>query len=224
MWVVLAALAVSGFAAFQPDEADGPPPGDPTTRAEVTGIAPSAIYDFEPPSVPWVDPVVSPETSTTSPPTTAAAAPTTTIAPTTTAAPTTTIAPTTTSAPTTTVAPTTTTTAPSGTETTTPTETSHPPAAEAWRFLVEAHFPASEVELALTVLWCESRGDPIATNPSSGAAGLFQHIPLYWPDRSAKAGFAGANIYDPTANVGVAAYLVVRDGWKHWYPSSHCWG
>ena len=62
------------------------------------------------------------------------------------------------------------------------------------------------------------------TNASSGAAGLFQHIPRYWSDRSTKAGFAGADIYDPNANVGVAAYLVDRDGWKHWYPSAHCWG
>lgn len=96
--------------------------------------------------------------------------------------------------------------------------------AEGWRSLVETYFPAGQVELALVVIGCESGGDPGATNRSSGAAGLFQHMPSYWPERSKAAGFGGADIYDPDANVGVAAWLVRVDGWGHWNASRGCWG
>ena len=89
--------------------------------------------------------------------------------------------------------------------------------AEQWRSLVSAHFPESEVNRALCVLDGESiGGNPDATNPSSGAAGLFQHLPKYWSDRSAKAGWAGADVYDPEANVAVAAWLWRTGGWSHW--------
>jgi len=88
---------------------------------------------------------------------------------------------------------------------------------ETWRPLVGAYFPASHVDAALRVLACESHGNPGAVNPSSGASGLFQHMPRYWADRSAAAGWAGADIMDPEANVAVAAWLSNggRD-WSHW--------
>ena len=89
---------------------------------------------------------------------------------------------------------------------------------EQWRPLVAAYFPADQVDRALCIMGHESRGDPTATNPSSGAAGLFQHLPKYWADRSSKAGWAGANIYDPTANTAVAAWLQATGGWTHWSP------
>ena len=227
MWVVLAAIAVTGFAAFDADpDADVPaPPGD-TGRVAVVGIAPSALFDFTPAPSRWTDPpapALAPtaprsEAEPADPPATPAPQPSTTTTPTTTS---TAPPPTTTTAPSTTTSTTTTTTLPPAPG---PPSTSHPAAVEAWRPLVEAHFPASEVDRALDVMWCESRGDADATNPSSGAAGLFQHIPRYWAERSVPAGFPGADIYDPEANVGVAAWLVAVDGWKHWYPSLHCWG
>lgn len=89
---------------------------------------------------------------------------------------------------------------------------------EQWRSLVAAYFPAHELERALCIMSYESGGNPNATNPSSRAAGLFQHLPKYWSDRSAKAGWAGAGIYDPTANVAVAAWLQGVGGWTHWSP------
>lgn len=86
-----------------------------------------------------------------------------------------------------------------------------------WRSLIAAHFPPEHVDEALTVLACESGGDPNATNPTSSAAGLFQHLPRYWPSRSAAAGVAGASIYDPEANVIVAAWLSSSgSSWAHW--------
>ena len=94
---------------------------------------------------------------------------------------------------------------------------------EEWRTLVSAYFAPSDVDLALLVISCESGGDPNAVNPSSGAAGLFQHIPRYWPERAAAVGLPGAPIFDPVANVAAAAWLVYTVGWSPWYASAGCW-
>ncbi len=95
---------------------------------------------------------------------------------------------------------------------------------EEWRPLVARYFPADRVDEALSVMKCESNGDPLATNRYSGAAGLFQFMPGTWAWSSEGAGFAGASVYDPEANVASAAWLVDysirhghRDGaWGHW--------
>lgn len=91
------------------------------------------------------------------------------------------------------------------------------PAVEQWRGLVAAHFPARYVNQALSVMACESEGNPNATNPTSGASGLFQHLPKYWQERALAAGVPGANIYDPQANVQVAGWLFGKSNtWAHW--------
>lgn len=88
---------------------------------------------------------------------------------------------------------------------------------EVWRLLVESYFHPADVDHALRVMACESKGDPYARNRSSGASGLFQHLPKYWSDRAAAAGFPGASIFDPEANTAVAAWLVYDfGGWRHW--------
>jgi soluble lytic murein transglycosylase-like protein len=94
---------------------------------------------------------------------------------------------------------------------------------EEWRSLVSAYFAPEHVDLALKIISCESGGDPNAQNPSSGAAGLFQHIPRYWDARAASAGMPGASIFDPIANVAASAYLAYSDGWGHWSASAGCW-
>jgi hypothetical protein len=94
---------------------------------------------------------------------------------------------------------------------------------EEWRSLVSAYFAPEHVDLALLIISCESGGDPNAQNPSSGAAGLFQHIPRYWDARVASAGMPGASIFDPIANVAASAYLAYTDGWGHWSASAGCW-
>lgn len=91
--------------------------------------------------------------------------------------------------------------------------------AEGWRPLVELFFDADDVDRAIGIMACESKGDPRARNPYSGASGLFQHMPGYWAERSADAGYPGASIFDPEANVAVAAWLVydyAAGGWHHW--------
>lgn len=87
---------------------------------------------------------------------------------------------------------------------------------EQWRPLVATYFRPGDVSRALRIMRCESGGVVGAYNPS-GASGLFQHLKKYWPARSQRAGFAGASVFDPTANVATAAWL--RDqpgGWLHW--------
>jgi hypothetical protein len=95
---------------------------------------------------------------------------------------------------------------------------------ERWRPLVAEYFRSEDVGQALEVIRCESNGNPGAANPVSTARGLFQHLGSLWPERAARAGWAGADIYDPEANVAVAAWLVYQGGgWRHWNASAHCW-
>lgn len=89
---------------------------------------------------------------------------------------------------------------------------------EQWRNLVSAYFPADQVERALCIMSYESGGNELAKNPRSSASGLFQHLARYWPERSVKAGWAGADIFDPEANIAVAAWLWAVGGWGHWSP------
>ena len=125
---------------------------------------------------------------------------------------------------------TTTTTTPPPTSTTTPTTTvpsattsttsgggggggggwTFPPAIEQWRGLVQQHFPSNRVDEALRIIQCESGGDPNAYNPYSGASGLFQFLPSTWATTAPKAGYGGASVFDPTANIASAAWLANR--------------
>lgn len=94
---------------------------------------------------------------------------------------------------------------------------SFPPNVERWRSLVAQNFPAGVVDQALSVMECESQGNPNAVNPISRASGLFQHMPGFWSDRSRRAGVPGASIFDPTANVKVAGWLYSQSNtWSHW--------
>lgn len=96
--------------------------------------------------------------------------------------------------------------------------------ADRWRPLVEEYFRAGDVERAMTIMRCESNGDPDAANPTSTASGLFQHLASEWDGRAARAGWEGADVFDPEANVAVAAWLVYEGGgWGHWNASAHCW-
>jgi len=93
-----------------------------------------------------------------------------------------------------------------------------------WRPLVSHFFEPRHVDRALGIIACESGGRTQAKNPTSTASGLFQHLGSMWAKRSVNAGWGGSDIFDPVANVAVAAWLVYDDGgWSHWSPSSGCW-
>jgi septal ring factor EnvC (AmiA/AmiB activator) len=96
------------------------------------------------------------------------------------------------------------------------------PAVERWRTLVASYFPGGMVDSALAVMDCESRGDPNAYNPYSGASGLFQFLPSTWAVVSPRAGFESASPFDPEANTASAWWLVSyylnlgRPAWTAW--------
>ncbi len=90
-----------------------------------------------------------------------------------------------------------------------------PAAVEQWRKLVEKYFKYQHVTWALNIIKCESGGDPNAYNPS-GASGLFQHMKQYWAARATAAGFPGASVFDPEANIAASAYLLYKSGKGQW--------
>lgn len=87
---------------------------------------------------------------------------------------------------------------------------------ERWRPIVAAYFPADRVDWALRIIECESHGDPNAKNPTSTASGLFQHLGSLWEERTLAAGWDGADILDPFANIAMAAWLFETGGPGHW--------
>lgn len=91
--------------------------------------------------------------------------------------------------------------------------------AEAWRPLIAKYFKAKDVDWAVKIVKCESGGDP--RNFYYGASGLFQHMQQFWAERSKKAGWEGADIFDPEANVAVAAWLLEDAGPNSWSCNSH---
>lgn len=80
------------------------------------------------------------------------------------------------------------------------------------RALVRHYFKAADVNQAVRVAWCESRFDPAASNVRTGGVGLFQHLPRYWPERAANAGFADAEPQNPEASVAAAAWEIYHGG------------
>jgi soluble lytic murein transglycosylase-like protein len=235
--LIVALAAVLGFAAFTPSgEARAVDRYGPTEMPlAASGRVAAAVFASElaeePPTT-FALPPTSTTTTTTTTTTTQAPAtekateeiaaatqsdePSDNVDTTTTAAPRTTTttrapSPTTTQAP---PPPTTTTT------TTPPNDGGGPRPAENWRGLVSQYFPGDLVDEALSIIQCESKGDPSAYNSRSGASGLFQFIPGTWANVSPKAGWGGASPFDPEANVASAAWLVdysIDHGQYRWY-------
>lgn len=80
------------------------------------------------------------------------------------------------------------------------------------RTLISLYFEPHDVNRAVRVAWCESRFDPASMDLRTGGVGLFQHLPQYWEERAAKAGFGGADPTDPEASVAAAAWAVYHGG------------
>ena len=93
---------------------------------------------------------------------------------------------------------------------------------EQWRGLVAQYWQAADVDFALCLIAFESGGDSNADNPRSSASGLMQHLASYWLERSVKAGWGGASIWDPEANIGVGAWLYYTGGAGHWTVHDKC--
>lgn len=71
-------------------------------------------------------------------------------------------------------------------------------------------------QMALAIAWRESRFQHDAYNSSSGAAGIYQHLLKYWPDRAYEFGFATRSPFDARANIIVTMKMVKRYGWWPW--------
>jgi hypothetical protein len=103
-------------------------------------------------------------------------------------------------------------------------EQDYGPEVEQWRgevaLAIERYGgPSGDVNRFLSVMRCESGGNPEAYNQSSGASGLMQHLQVYWPPRARAAGYEGASPFDPIANINVSAWLIYQatgGGWQHW--------
>jgi hypothetical protein len=103
----------------------------------------------------------------------------------------------------------------------TETEATTPPPASDWlsevevRALVTLFFEPTDVNKAVRIAWCESRFDPDAQDLRTGGIGLFNHLPRYWEERSANAGFPGVAATDPEASAAAAAWEVYHaGGWE----------
>ncbi|HET9250011.1 MAG TPA: hypothetical protein VFP13_08755 [Actinomycetota bacterium] len=71
-------------------------------------------------------------------------------------------------------------------------------------------------EKALYVAWRESRYRPSAYNPNGPAAGIYQHLLKYWPERAEDFGFKNSSPYNARANIIVTMRMVRRYGWSPW--------
>lgn len=67
-------------------------------------------------------------------------------------------------------------------------------------------WPVHEWPTLSRVMWCESRCNPAARNPS-GASGLLQVMPMHW---------AGRDPFDPAANLTMGLEVHERQGWRAW--------
>ena len=71
------------------------------------------------------------------------------------------------------------------------------------------------------IIWCESRGNPNAKNPSSTARGLLQIIES--SEKFCEKGLKKElNMYNPDENLLCGKYLYENGGLKHWQPVWDC--
>ena len=98
------------------------------------------------------------------------------------------------------------------------------PAVEQWRSIVESAIVEMGGDLHdtarfLSIISCESGGNPEARSSVSTASGLMQHLRTYWDARSRTAlGYVG-DIYNGQDNIRVSAWLIYRatgGRWQHW--------
>lgn len=85
---------------------------------------------------------------------------------------------------------------------------------EQWGPLVASYFRPEDVERVMCLMDLESRGDPGAVNPTSGATGLMQVMP-FWARRF---GHTRSDLRDPLVNLDISAWILDRHGWTSWSP------
>jgi soluble lytic murein transglycosylase-like protein len=76
---------------------------------------------------------------------------------------------------------------------------------------------------AVAIARCESGLNPSSVNRHSGALGLYQHLPSYWPKRAEAMGYDPALWYDPNVMADVSMAMLAN-GDSPWASSRSCWG
>jgi peptidoglycan hydrolase CwlO-like protein len=97
------------------------------------------------------------------------------------------------------------------------------PGPEAVKALITQYFSPlgdDNVTKAMCVADRESDFNPLAENPISGAAGVFQFLPSTWALFAPAAGWGGHSAFEAEANVAVAAWTVGNYGWSSWSSDS----
>jgi hypothetical protein len=69
---------------------------------------------------------------------------------------------------------------------------------------------------AIYIAWRESRFQADAYNRTGGAAGIYQHLLRYWPQRAEDYGFPEWSAFNGRANIMVTMRMVRRIGWGPW--------
>jgi hypothetical protein len=93
-----------------------------------------------------------------------------------------------------------------------------------WAFLVDKYFDDGDFDTAMSILACESGGNPTAQNPRSTARGGWQFLKSTWGWATTGSGFdvdpypAGPD--DPVQSTMMAAWLQNTYGWTQW----ECYG
>jgi len=101
-----------------------------------------------------------------------------------------------------------------------------PPPGYKWVGWIIAHdfkgpLGKANYQMAMCVANRESKFNPKAYNPNSGASGVFQFIPNTWAWASKAAGYGDhAKVFRAKVNVGTAAWVVANYGWGAW--GGHC--
>jgi hypothetical protein len=81
--------------------------------------------------------------------------------------------------------------------------------------LIAAYFPPEQIDTAIAVMSCESRGEVGAVG-LVGERGLFQIRPEFHQWRADRLFWRGASLFHPEVNIAVAADLWADAGWRPW--------
>jgi hypothetical protein len=90
----------------------------------------------------------------------------------------------------------------------TPTVAAYVPYEGAIRDAAARH--AVSADWMISVMMCESGGDPYAVNPVTGDSGLFQYNPSTWSS------WGGGDIWDPYAQIEKTAWAFSQGLSYHW--------
>lgn len=92
--------------------------------------------------------------------------------------------------------------------------------------VLEANRVGVNPSLANRIIWCESRWNPNAKNPTTSAHGLFQITDGTWEYAVKKMGERVELMYsnnDAYNQLEVGIWLLANEGTHHWKSSKSCW-